>query len=129
MAVAARSQGKHKQRIWVNISLDGIKITDEKTGVRDTITVFLVICFQYPDIHKCIFLWLFIFNFSTCRWLNMSMQWIRSPLLLVTSRIIERLDMCVGQRANISSLPLRQLSRFLLAHGPYAIYLFILDIF
>ncbi|XP_047664988.1 disabled homolog 2 isoform X2 [Tachysurus fulvidraco] len=33
MAVAARSQGKHKQRIWVNISLDGIKITDEKTGV------------------------------------------------------------------------------------------------
>ncbi|KAK3527275.1 hypothetical protein QTP86_018616, partial [Hemibagrus guttatus] len=33
MAVAARSQGKHKQRIWVNISLDGIKIIDEKTGV------------------------------------------------------------------------------------------------
>ncbi|XP_047007771.1 disabled homolog 2 isoform X2 [Ictalurus punctatus] len=33
MAVAARSQGKHKQRIWVNISLEGIKITDEKTGV------------------------------------------------------------------------------------------------
>ncbi|XP_036384913.1 disabled homolog 2-like isoform X1 [Megalops cyprinoides] len=33
MAVAARSQGKHKQRIWVNISLSGIKIIDEKTGV------------------------------------------------------------------------------------------------
>ncbi|XP_046694695.1 disabled homolog 2 isoform X4 [Silurus meridionalis] len=33
MAVAARSQGKHKQRIWVNISLEGIKIIDEKTGV------------------------------------------------------------------------------------------------
>lgn len=33
MAVAARSQGKHKQRIWVTISLDGIKIIDEKTGV------------------------------------------------------------------------------------------------
>lgn len=33
MAIAARSQGKHKQRIWVNISLTGIKIVDEKTGV------------------------------------------------------------------------------------------------
>ncbi|XP_062844531.1 disabled homolog 2 isoform X2 [Trichomycterus rosablanca] len=33
MAVAARSQGKHKQKIWVNISLEGIKIIDEKTGV------------------------------------------------------------------------------------------------
>lgn len=35
MAVAARSQGQHKQRIWVNISLSGIKIIDEKTGVRN----------------------------------------------------------------------------------------------
>nr|XP_057920416.1 disabled homolog 2 isoform X1 [Doryrhamphus excisus]XP_057920417.1 disabled homolog 2 isoform X1 [Doryrhamphus excisus]XP_057920418.1 disabled homolog 2 isoform X1 [Doryrhamphus excisus]XP_057920419.1 disabled homolog 2 isoform X1 [Doryrhamphus excisus] len=33
MAVAARSQGKHKQRIWVNISMSGIKIIDEKSGV------------------------------------------------------------------------------------------------
>ncbi|XP_036382869.1 disabled homolog 2 isoform X2 [Megalops cyprinoides] len=33
MAAAARSQGKHKRRIWVNISLSGIKIIDEKTGV------------------------------------------------------------------------------------------------
>ncbi|NXT64786.1 DAB2 protein, partial [Chaetops frenatus] len=32
MAVAARSQGQHKQKIWVNISLSGIKIIDEKTG-------------------------------------------------------------------------------------------------
>ncbi|TRY89097.1 hypothetical protein DNTS_004568 [Danionella cerebrum] len=31
-AVAARSQGKHKQRVWVNISLSGITVTDEKTG-------------------------------------------------------------------------------------------------
>ncbi|XP_062874140.1 disabled homolog 2 isoform X2 [Trichomycterus rosablanca] len=31
-AAAARSQGKHKQRVWVNISLSGITITDEKTG-------------------------------------------------------------------------------------------------
>ncbi|XP_055556280.1 disabled homolog 2-like isoform X2 [Falco biarmicus] len=33
MAVAARSQGQHKQKISVNISLSGIKITDEKTGI------------------------------------------------------------------------------------------------
>ncbi|NWI32052.1 DAB2 protein, partial [Sula dactylatra] len=33
MTVAARSQGQHKQKIWVNISLSGIKIIDEKTGV------------------------------------------------------------------------------------------------
>ncbi|XP_032425805.1 disabled homolog 2 isoform X1 [Xiphophorus hellerii] len=33
MAVAARSQGKHKQRIWVNISMSGIRIIDEKSGV------------------------------------------------------------------------------------------------
>ncbi|XP_041111261.1 disabled homolog 2-like isoform X3 [Polyodon spathula] len=33
MAIAARSQGQHKQKIWMNISLSGIKITDEKTGV------------------------------------------------------------------------------------------------
>ncbi|XP_053084839.1 disabled homolog 2 [Pangasianodon hypophthalmus] len=31
-AAAARSQGKHKQRVWVNISLSGITITEEKTG-------------------------------------------------------------------------------------------------
>ncbi|XP_060763179.1 disabled homolog 2 isoform X1 [Neoarius graeffei] len=31
-ASAARSQGKHKQRVWVNISLSGITITEEKTG-------------------------------------------------------------------------------------------------
>uniref|UniRef100_A0A3B3C8L6 PID domain-containing protein n=1 Tax=Oryzias melastigma TaxID=30732 RepID=A0A3B3C8L6_ORYME len=36
MAVAARSQGKHKQRIWVNISMSGIKIVDEKSGVSPT---------------------------------------------------------------------------------------------
>uniref|UniRef100_A0A8C1KU01 PID domain-containing protein n=1 Tax=Cyprinus carpio TaxID=7962 RepID=A0A8C1KU01_CYPCA len=35
-AVAARSQGKHKQRVWVNISLSGITVTDEKTGVRSS---------------------------------------------------------------------------------------------
>uniref|UniRef100_A0A8C5KQX5 PID domain-containing protein n=1 Tax=Jaculus jaculus TaxID=51337 RepID=A0A8C5KQX5_JACJA len=33
MAAAGQSQGQHKQRIRVNISLSGIKIIDKKTGV------------------------------------------------------------------------------------------------
>nr|XP_048705837.1 disabled homolog 2 isoform X4 [Caretta caretta] len=40
MAVAARSQGQHKQKIWVNISLSGIKIIDEKTGGVDQMDLF-----------------------------------------------------------------------------------------
>lgn len=39
MAVAARSQGKHKQRIWVNISMSGIKIIDEKSGVSNAVSL------------------------------------------------------------------------------------------
>ena len=39
MAVAARSQGKHKQRIWINISMSGIKIIDEKSGVSLTVSL------------------------------------------------------------------------------------------
>uniref|UniRef100_A0A8C1B4S7 Uncharacterized protein n=1 Tax=Cyprinus carpio TaxID=7962 RepID=A0A8C1B4S7_CYPCA len=41
-AVAARSQGKHKQRVWVNISLSGITVTDEKTGVHFFHSLFLL---------------------------------------------------------------------------------------
>ncbi|NXP53116.1 DAB2 protein, partial [Heliornis fulica] len=33
LAIAARAQGQHKQKVWINISLTGIKIIDEKTGV------------------------------------------------------------------------------------------------
>lgn len=39
MAVAARSQGKHKQRIWINISMSGIKIIDEKSGVSSAVSL------------------------------------------------------------------------------------------
>ncbi|KAM9306772.1 disabled homolog 2 isoform 3-T3 [Pholidichthys leucotaenia] len=50
MAVAARSQGKHKQRIWVNISMSGIKIIDEKSGVIEHEHVVNKISFIARDI-------------------------------------------------------------------------------
>uniref|UniRef100_A0A3P9ME74 PID domain-containing protein n=1 Tax=Oryzias latipes TaxID=8090 RepID=A0A3P9ME74_ORYLA len=30
----ARKQGKHKQKIWLKVSSNGLKIVDERTGVR-----------------------------------------------------------------------------------------------
>lgn len=50
IAVAARSQGKHKQRIWVNISMAGIKIIDEKSGVIDHEHVVNKISFIARDV-------------------------------------------------------------------------------
>ncbi|XP_020777392.1 disabled homolog 2 isoform X1 [Boleophthalmus pectinirostris] len=50
MAVAARSQGKHKQRIWVNISMAGIKIIDEKSGVIEHEHVVNKISFIARDV-------------------------------------------------------------------------------
>ncbi|XP_056602964.1 disabled homolog 2 isoform X2 [Triplophysa dalaica] len=50
MAIAVRSQGKHKQRIWVNISLTGIKIVDEKTGVIEHEHVVNKISFIARDV-------------------------------------------------------------------------------
>ncbi|KAM4635607.1 disabled homolog 2-like isoform 2-T6 [Polymixia lowei] len=50
MAVAARSQGKHKQRIWINISMSGIKIVDEKSGVIEHEHVVNKISFIARDV-------------------------------------------------------------------------------
>ncbi|XP_053303683.1 disabled homolog 2 isoform X2 [Pleuronectes platessa] len=50
MAVAARTQGKHKQRIWVNISMSGIKIIDEKSGVIEQEHVVNKISFIARDV-------------------------------------------------------------------------------
>lgn len=50
MAVAARSQGKHKQKIWVNISMSGIKIIDERSGVIEHEHVVNKISFIARDV-------------------------------------------------------------------------------
>ncbi|XP_078128111.1 disabled homolog 2 isoform X2 [Sander vitreus] len=50
MAVAARTQGKHKQRIWLNISMSGIKIIDEKSGVIEHEHVVNKISFIARDV-------------------------------------------------------------------------------
>ncbi|XP_061554609.1 disabled homolog 2 isoform X3 [Phycodurus eques] len=50
MAVAARSQGKHKQRIWVNISMSGIRIIDEKSGAIEHEHVVNKISFIARDV-------------------------------------------------------------------------------
>ncbi|XP_010738687.2 disabled homolog 2 isoform X2 [Larimichthys crocea] len=50
MAVAARSQGKHKQRIWINISMSGIKIIDERSGVIEHEHVVNKISFIARDV-------------------------------------------------------------------------------
>uniref|UniRef100_A0A4W5NCQ7 PID domain-containing protein n=1 Tax=Hucho hucho TaxID=62062 RepID=A0A4W5NCQ7_9TELE len=31
--VAGRNQGRHKQRVWLKVSITGVKILDERTGV------------------------------------------------------------------------------------------------
>lgn len=56
MAVAARSQGKHKQRIWVNISLSGIKIIDERSGVSAAIILQHCHCILSGIAHQNVFL-------------------------------------------------------------------------
>ncbi|XP_045078466.1 disabled homolog 2-like isoform X3 [Coregonus clupeaformis] len=50
MAIAFRSQGKHKQRIWVNISMSGIKIINEKTGVIEHEHIVNTISFIARDV-------------------------------------------------------------------------------
>lgn len=119
MAIAARSQGKHKQRIWVNISLTGIKIVDEKTGVSSfvytSVSWFVKLRTGHFICHKIVY-WLYsvlclISFYLSLRWLSMNMWWIRSHSLLTMSLITGRLDMFAEQRGSTSFLLLKQLSR------------------
>lgn len=34
LKMAIRAAGEHKQRITINVAIDGLKLRDEKTGVR-----------------------------------------------------------------------------------------------
>ncbi len=119
MAIAARSQGKHKQRIWVNISLTGIKIVDEKTGVSSfvytSVSWFLKLRTGHFIYHKILY-WLYsvlclLSFYLSLRWLSMNMWWIRSHSLLTMSLITGRLDMFAEQRGSTSFLLSKQLSR------------------
>jgi disabled family protein 2 len=33
LKTAIKASGEHKQKVWIHIAVDGLKIRDEKTGV------------------------------------------------------------------------------------------------
>lgn len=39
LKTAIRAAGEHKQRITINISIDGLRLRDEKTGVSNLVTI------------------------------------------------------------------------------------------
>ncbi len=115
MAIAARSQGKHKQRIWVNISLTGIKIVDERTGVSSCVSWFVKLRTGHFICHKILY-WLYsvlrvISFYISLRWSSMNIMWIRSHSLLTMSLITGHLDMFAEQRGSTSLWLLKRLSR------------------
>ena len=46
LKTAIRAAGEHKQRITINIAIDGLRLRDEKTGVSGCNTFF--------DVHKIV---------------------------------------------------------------------------
>lgn len=57
LKMAIRAAGEHKQRITINVAIDGLKLRDEKTGVcknhytfwdRDKICFFIIIGLFIP---------------------------------------------------------------------------------
>lgn len=45
LKMAIRAAGEHKQRITINVAIDGLKLRDEKTGVGENYEL-LRICFN-----------------------------------------------------------------------------------
>lgn len=41
---AIRAAGEHKQRITINVAIDGLKLRDEKTGVSEKAVIFITMC-------------------------------------------------------------------------------------
>lgn len=42
LKIAIRAAGEHKQRITINIAIDGLRLRDEKTGVSVIISIWLL---------------------------------------------------------------------------------------
>lgn len=51
LKVAIRAAGEHKQRITINVAIDGLKLRDEKTGVSYTISNYQKIILKLIYIH------------------------------------------------------------------------------
>lgn len=43
LKMAIRAAGEHKQRITINIAIDGLRLRDEKTGVSYSYLIFPVV--------------------------------------------------------------------------------------
>lgn len=42
LKMAIRAAGEHKQRITINVAIDGLKLRDEKTGVGENCVIVLL---------------------------------------------------------------------------------------
>lgn len=51
LKMAIRAAGEHKQRIAVQVSIDGLRLRDEKSGVSITTTLFIFGNSIFPSIH------------------------------------------------------------------------------
>lgn len=55
LKMAIRAAGEHKQRITINIAIDGLRLRDEKTGVRLLFKMLLTLHLAYIKMHICFF--------------------------------------------------------------------------
>lgn len=53
LKMAIRAAGEHKQRITITVAIDGLRLRDEKTGVRKE--YILIFIFKYYTKYKIIF--------------------------------------------------------------------------
>lgn len=51
LKMAIRAAGEHKQRITINIAIDGLRLRDEKTGVRHLYKMLLTLQLAYIKMH------------------------------------------------------------------------------
>uniref|UniRef100_A0A667XIR8 PID domain-containing protein n=1 Tax=Myripristis murdjan TaxID=586833 RepID=A0A667XIR8_9TELE len=54
LEAAARSQGKHKQRVWLKVSTSGLKIVDERSGVSGALSLSLSLSKFFQHTPTCV---------------------------------------------------------------------------